>query len=228
MRSARPTISPACGPPTSLSPLNVTRSAPAARRSAGVGSWASPNAAGLEQRPAPEVVDDDRAVLVGEPGDLDRIGRLDEPGLREVRRVDAQDDRRPPVRERRLEVGGASPVGRADLDQARARSPDDLRDAHATADLDQLAARDRDPVLAGQPDREHERRGVVDRDERVLGAGQGDEVVLDGPEPRAATTGLAVELEQRIAAGGSRRRLDRGRRATAPGRGSCGGSPRSR
>ena len=34
MRSARPTISPACGPPTSLSPLNVTRSArpPAARR----------------------------------------------------------------------------------------------------------------------------------------------------------------------------------------------------
>ena len=42
MRSARPTISPACGPPSSLSPLNVTRSAPAARRSAGIGSWASP------------------------------------------------------------------------------------------------------------------------------------------------------------------------------------------
>ena len=81
-------------------------------------------------------------------------GRLDEAGLREVRRMDAEDDRRPPVRERRLEVGGASPVRRADLDQPGARSPDDLRDADAAADLDQLAARDRDPVLAGQPDRE--------------------------------------------------------------------------
>ena len=44
IRSARPTMSPACGPPTSLSPLNVTRSAPAARRSAGIGSWARPYA----------------------------------------------------------------------------------------------------------------------------------------------------------------------------------------
>ena len=42
IRSARPTMNPACGPPTSLSPLNVTRSAPAASRSAGIGSWASP------------------------------------------------------------------------------------------------------------------------------------------------------------------------------------------
>ena len=32
-RSARPTTNPACGPPTSLSPLNVTTSEPAARRS---------------------------------------------------------------------------------------------------------------------------------------------------------------------------------------------------
>ena len=44
IRSARPTTSPACGPPTSLSPLNVTMSAPAASRSDGIGSWASPYA----------------------------------------------------------------------------------------------------------------------------------------------------------------------------------------
>ena len=52
-RSARPTISPACGPPTSLSPLKVTRSAPAARRSRGVGSWASPKAAVSSSAPLP-------------------------------------------------------------------------------------------------------------------------------------------------------------------------------
>ena len=187
-----------------------------------------PEGGRLEQRPAPEVVDDDRAVLVGERGELDRIGRLDEAGLREVRRMDAEDDGRPAVGERRLEVGGARPVRRPDLDQPRAGPPDDLRDPDAAADLDQLAARDRDAVLAGQPDREDERRRVVDRDERVLGAGQRDEVVLGGAEPRAAPAGVPVELEQRVGPGGAGRRLDRGRPATARARGSCGGSPRSR
>ena len=181
MRSARPTMSPACGPPTSLSPLNVTRSAPAASRSAGVGSWASPNARGLEQRAAAEVVDDDRAVRVGEARELGRVGRLDEPGLREVRRVDAQDDVRPAVGQRRLEVGGTRPVRRADLDEPRAGPPDDLRDPDAAADLDQLAARDGDAAPAGEPDREREGRRVVDRDQRVLGAGQRDEVLLGAP-----------------------------------------------
>ena len=126
--------------------------------------------------------------------------------------MDAQDDGRPPVRERRLEVGGAGPVRRPDLDEARAGSSDDLRDADATADLDQLAARDRDAMLAGQPDREHESRGVVDRDEGVLGAGQRDQMVLHGTEPGPAMPGVAVELEQRIGAGRTRRGLDGGLR----------------
>ena len=156
------------------------------------------------------------------------FGRLDEPGLREVRWMDAQDDGRPPVRERRFEVGGAGPVRRPDLDEARAGSSDDLRDADATADLDQLAARDRDAMLAGQPDREHESRGVVDGDEGVLGAGQRDQVVLHGTEPGTAMPGGPVEFEQRIGAGGTRRRLDGDLPATAHARGWCGGSPRSR
>ena len=52
-RSARPTMNPAWGPPTSLSPLNVTRSAPSASRSLGIGSWASPNAAVSSSAPLP-------------------------------------------------------------------------------------------------------------------------------------------------------------------------------
>ena len=80
IRSARPTMSPACGPPTSLSPLNVTRSAPR-RQPLARGRFVGQAEGGrLEQRPAPEVVDDDRAVRVGEAGELDRVGRLHEAG----------------------------------------------------------------------------------------------------------------------------------------------------
>ena len=39
---ARPTMKPACGPPSSLSPLKVTTSAPAFSASIGVGSWGRP------------------------------------------------------------------------------------------------------------------------------------------------------------------------------------------
>ena len=130
-RSARPTTNPACGPPTSLSPLNVTRSAPAARRSAGIGSWARPNAAVSSSAPRAEVVDDERAVRVGDRGERRRVGRLREPLLAEVRRVDPQDEPRPAVGEHLLEVGGARPVRRPDLDQPRAgprgRSPGSAR-----------------------------------------------------------------------------------------------------
>src|SRR5438067_492752 len=38
MRSARPTMMPACGPPRSLSPLKVTRSAPWPSVSGGIGA----------------------------------------------------------------------------------------------------------------------------------------------------------------------------------------------
>ena len=155
-------------------------------------------------------------------GDLDRVGRLDEAGLREVRRMDAQDDASPgPSASGASKSDGARPVGRPDLDQPGAGSSDDLRDPDAAADLDQLAARDRDPVPAGEPDREHECGRVVDRDQRVLGAGQRDEVLLRGAKPRPATAGVAVELEERVATGRPGRGLDRGRAATAPARGSC-------
>ena len=197
---ARPTISPACGPPTSLSPLNVTRSAPAASRSDGIGSWASPNALGRSSAPRPEVVDDDRAVLVGEPRELGRVGRLDEPGLREVRRVDAQHDRRPARRRAaprsRPRASGSSSRPRSSRAPARRmisgmRTPPPI----STSSPRETTT----PASPGQPDGESQRRGVVVRDQRVLGTGQGDEVLLGRAEPRPAAAGLAVELEQRVA-----------------------------
>ena len=63
--------------------------------------------------------------------------------------------------------------------ELRAGAPDDLGDPDAAADLDELAARHDDAAAApGEADGEGERRRVVVRDERVLGAGQRDEVVL--------------------------------------------------
>ena len=95
MRSARPTIRPACGPPTQLvaaerHEVGARREALARHRLVGEAV-----ARGVEQRAAAEVVDDDRTVLVGDRRDLDRVGRLDEAGLREVRRVDPEHDRGP-------------------------------------------------------------------------------------------------------------------------------------
>ena len=111
----------------------------------------------------------------------------------------------------------AGPVGRADLDQPRAGPPDDLRDAHAAADLDELAARDRDaPAAPGQADRERDRGRVVVDDERVVGAGQRDEVPLRCPEARAAPAGRMIELEEEVASRGRRGRRDGRRRPGRP------------
>ena len=73
----RPTISPACGPPTSLSPLKQTRSAPEAKRSIGVGSWASPKAA-CRGAPRSRGHPPRRPRLVGHSGHLGRVRLLDE------------------------------------------------------------------------------------------------------------------------------------------------------
>ena len=200
MRSARPTIEPGLRPADQL--------VAAERDQVGAGGEAlgrrrlvgEAERRGLEQRPAPEVVDDDRAVLVGEPGELDRVAA---PRRTRSARSSTGWTRRTTVA--RPSASGASKSAarvRFVVPTSMRRAPgssDDLRDADATADLDQLAARDGDAVLAGQPDREREGRGVVDGDERVLGAGQRDQVVLRGTEPGAATPGVAVELEQRIA-----------------------------
>ena len=84
-RSARPTISPACGPPTSLSPEKTTRSAPAARRSAGVGSWASPKADVSSSAPLPRSSTTSAPCAWARCGERGRRpGDSDEAGHREV------------------------------------------------------------------------------------------------------------------------------------------------
>ena len=86
------------------------------------------------------VVDDARLVPLSGGDDLRGVGRLDEPGLAEVRRVDAEDEASGPVLQHGLEVRGPRPIRRPDLDEPRAGPPDDLRDPDAAADLDELTA----------------------------------------------------------------------------------------
>ena len=230
MRSARPTTSPACGPPTSLSPLNVTRSAPAARRSAGVGSWARPKRAVSSSAPmprssttiAPCAVGRGRPARAASGASVNPVWRKFEGWTRRTSRA-------------RPSASGASKSAtrvRFVVPTSMSRRPgppDDLRDPDAAADLDQLAAAD-DHAAArpARPTASATRRRVVVRDERVLGAGQRDEVLLGRPEAGAAPAGLAVELEEQVVARPLRRRIDRRLAATARARGSCGRSRRSR
>ncbi len=95
------------------------------------------------------------------------------------------------------EVGDARPIRRPNLDEPDAGAAKDLRDPDAAADLDELAARhDHTPASAREPDRQGDRGGIVRDDERVLGTGQRDEVLLAEPEAPAAPAGGPVQLEE--------------------------------
>ena len=144
MRSDRPTSNPAWGPPTSLSPLKQTRSAPDAQALHRRRLVRQPEGGRVEQRPGAQIVDDDRAELMGHLGKRGGFGLLDETLHPEVGRMDAQDGDRSAGFECLPVVGDPGAVRRTHLDQPQPGAPDDVRDAHAAADLDQLAAGDRD------------------------------------------------------------------------------------
>ncbi len=162
--AVRPTISPACGPPSSLSPEKQESAAPADDRPAHRRLVVE-----LGERAGADVVDDRYAELAQR---LDR-DVLDEPELAEVRLVHAQDGARVGA-ERPLVVGQPRAVGRADLDQPRPGLRDHVGHPEAAADLDQLPARD-DHLAARPRQRGDGQQGgagaVVDR-ERRFGAGQ--------------------------------------------------------
>ncbi len=222
-RSARPRTIPACGPPRSLSPENATRSAPAARLSGTSGS--SSNATRLpEPRSSRSGSPRRRATAASSRSD----GRSVKPTVRKFDWCDAQQQRR--LRpDRRLVVGRARAVRRPDLDEARARAREHVRDPEAVADLDQLAARDDDLAALGERgEREQHGGGVVVDDERVLGAGQPAEHRREVVVPRAARARVEVVLEVRVAAADLGDALRARRRRAARGRGSCAGRRRSR
>ena len=91
----RPTMMPACGPPSSLSPLKVTRSAPAAMHSLGIGSFGRPNRVRSTSDPLPRSTASGNAVTVRERGQLALRHRGGEALDRVIARVDLHDDAGP-------------------------------------------------------------------------------------------------------------------------------------
>ncbi len=103
--------------------------------------------------------------------------------------------------DRALVVGGARAVRRPHLDQACAGAGEHVGDPEAVADLDQLAARDDHFAALGERrEREQHRGRVVVDDERRLGPGQPAQHARDVVLAGAATPGLRVVLEVRVAA----------------------------
>ena len=153
---------------------------------AGVGSCASPNRAVSSSAPEPRSSTTIAPCRCAAAASSAASGASTNPVCAKFEGWTRSTSLRAAVGEDLLEILDARAVRRPDLDQSRAGPPDDLRDPHAAADLDELAARDRDAAAAREPDRERDRRRVVVRDERVLGAGQRDDLVLDGAESPAA------------------------------------------
>ena len=135
MASRRPTITPAWGPPSSLSPENVTSAAPALteRRTEGSSASTSRSSASTPE-PTSSITG---ALQLAQRLDLDL---LDEAEHAEVRWVRAQ-DRGGALTDRVAVVRQPGAVRGADLHQVGARLGDDLGNAERAADLDQLPAR---------------------------------------------------------------------------------------
>ena len=207
---------PACGPPRSLSPENVTTCAPAvdARRDGRL-------VPDLDERARAEVVDEHQAATLGQSRELPCARLLGEADHAEVGLVDAQERGRP-LADRSLVVGEPRAVGRAHLDELRARAREDVGDAEAVADLDQLPAGDDHLASLGQRgEREEDGGGVVVDDERGLRAGQLAEQRGDVILARAARSRLDVVLEVRVAGADLLRRARARPRRAARVRGSC-------
>ena len=184
-RSARPTMSPACGPPTSLSPLNVTRSAPSASRSPGIGSWARPNAAVSSSAPLPRSSTTSApcrwaaAASAGASGASTNPAWLKFDGwTRRTRRArpSASASSKSAARVRFVVPTSTSLApARRTISGIRTPPPISTSSPRLTAT----------PPAARQPHRERDGRRVVDDDQRVLGAGQRDQVRLGLPVPAA-------------------------------------------
>ena len=132
--------------------------------------------------------------------------------------------------DRALVVGQARAVGRAHLDQARARLRRAPRGSGRSRRSPPAArARPSPRGRAGQRRRGQQHGGgaVVDG-ERRLGAGELAQEVLHVGLARAAPPGLEVVLEVGVAGGRRRGRLAPPLAAAAPGRGSCARSRRWR
>ena len=199
IESSRPTIRPACGPPSSLSPLKATRSAPAATLSRTVGSRGASAGPQFRQRAAAEVINELQAAFARQRRQRGEVGFGGEAGHAEIAGMDFQ-NRAGRGRDRRRIVAQAGLVGGPDLDQARAALLDHLRNAKAAADFDQFAARNHHFAVRGQGRQRQQHGGgaIIDR-QRGLRSGQRAKQGFDAGRAPPAQAGFKREFEIGIA-----------------------------
>jgi hypothetical protein len=132
---------PACGPPSSLSPLITTAVAPSRTASPAVGSPASPYASSGRRSPLPKSCRS--GTPTSSPRRASSRGATSATKPESVKLLRCTFTKAPVVRARRgavvVEVGA---VGGAHLGEPRAALGHDVGHAEAAADLDELAARD--------------------------------------------------------------------------------------
>src|SRR6266478_1321379 len=121
-----PAIIPACGPPSSLSPLNITIETPASTLCRTVGSVI----------PALE-----RSTRQAERDEFFHRRLFREAGNREVRRMHAQQQPRVLI-DRVFVIDYVRAIRSPDFSKHRSALRHDLRDAEAVADFNQFAPRD--------------------------------------------------------------------------------------
>ena len=186
---------PACGPPSSLSPLKQTRSTPAAIDACTVGSPARSST----RQPLPMSSTTgtfiDRAAAIKSSSD----GRSVNPS---IRKLDGCTRRNMAVagRDRRHVIVDARAVGGAHLAQHRSGLPHHVGHAEAAADLHQLAARNDHLPAAREAGQDQQCRGgvVVDHDGR-FGAGERGEQRFGVDRARAAFAAGHVVFQVRVA-----------------------------
>ena len=132
-------------------------------------------------------------------GDLDRVGRLHEPGLREVRRMDAQHDRGPARRRAaprsRRRASGSSSRPRSAGRRSAGRSPGSGRRRRSRP---ARRARPRPRACPASPTASASAAALLTVTSASSAPVSAMRCVLRGAEPRPAPAGLAVELEERV------------------------------
>ena len=209
----RPTMIPACGPPSSLSPEKVTSAAPASMHWRTPGSSRSHDGRARQPRrrlveQAGARVDDDRRA---EPGELGDRRRRDEADHAVVRRVHLQHER-DVVGDARARSRSAACGSSCRPRRGARRSPRGSPGIRKPPPISTSSPRDTSTERPRAKCREHEhhRGRVVVHDDARLRAARGRERRARVLVPRAAHTLREPVLDVRVAAR-TRHRVERGR-----------------
>ena len=183
---------------------NVTRSAPAASRSLGIGSCARPNGAVSSRAPEPRSSTTTAPCRCAAAASSAASGASTNPAWRKfdgwTRSTSAP---RPSASAASKSAARVRFVVPTSTSRAPARRT--ISGMRTPPPISTSSPRRHDDAAAtGEPDRERDGGRVVVRDERILGAGERDEVLLGRAVAAAAAAGLAVELEQQVPAAASR------------------------